>query len=99
MFFGGRCSLTAVDIDNIVRQVRFTGWTRAQNGNRTVLRGIRLVLEKIPVAVNRRTLRPRVRLYSRELLKESEIGPSASYGGTSEIMKTIIARDLTGLRA
>ena len=31
---------------NIVRQVRFTGWTQTQNGDRTVRREIRLVLKK-----------------------------------------------------
>ncbi len=34
------------DIDTIVRQVRFTGWTQTQNGDRTVRREIRLVLKK-----------------------------------------------------
>jgi type I restriction enzyme R subunit len=34
------------DIDTIVRQVRFTGWTHTQNGDRTVRREIRLILKK-----------------------------------------------------
>jgi type I restriction enzyme, R subunit len=34
------------DIDTIVRQVRFTGWTQTQNGDRTVRREIRLILKK-----------------------------------------------------
>jgi len=34
------------DIDTIVRQVRFTGWSQTQNGDRTVRREIRLVLKK-----------------------------------------------------
>lgn len=34
------------DIDTIVRQVRFTGWTETQNGDRTVRKEVRLVLKK-----------------------------------------------------
>jgi type I restriction enzyme, R subunit len=34
------------DIDTIVRQVRFTGWTRTQSGDRTVRRELRLILKK-----------------------------------------------------
>jgi type I restriction enzyme R subunit len=34
------------DIDAIVRQVRFTGWTQTQSGDRTVRREVRLVLKK-----------------------------------------------------
>jgi type I restriction enzyme R subunit len=34
------------DIDTIVRQVRFTGWTQTQNGDRTVRKEVRLVLKK-----------------------------------------------------
>jgi len=34
------------DIDTIVRQVRFTGWTQTQNGDRTVRREVRLTLKK-----------------------------------------------------
>jgi type I restriction enzyme R subunit len=34
------------DIDTIVRQVRFTGWTHTQNGDRTVRREVRLTLKK-----------------------------------------------------
>lgn len=34
------------DIDTIVRQVRFTGWTATQNGDRTVRKEVRLVLKK-----------------------------------------------------
>lgn len=34
------------DIDTIVRQVRFTGWTRTQLGQRTVRRELRLILKK-----------------------------------------------------
>ena len=35
-----------VDIDTIVRQVRFTGWSQTQNGDRTVRREVRLTLKK-----------------------------------------------------
>jgi len=31
------------DIDTIVRQVRFTGWSQNQNGDRTVRREVRLI--------------------------------------------------------
>jgi len=34
------------DIDTIVRQVRFTGWTQTQSGDRTVRREVRLTLRK-----------------------------------------------------
>jgi type I restriction enzyme, R subunit len=34
------------DIDTIVRQVRFTGWSQTQNGDRTVRREVRLTLKK-----------------------------------------------------
>ena len=34
------------DIDTIVRQVRFTGWSHTQNGDRTVRREVRLTLKK-----------------------------------------------------
>jgi type I restriction enzyme, R subunit len=34
------------DIDTIVRQVRCTGWTQTQNGNRTVRCEVRLTLKK-----------------------------------------------------
>ena len=34
------------DIDTIVRQVRFTGWTQTENGDRTVRREVRLTLKK-----------------------------------------------------
>lgn len=34
------------DIDTIVRQVRFTGWSNTQNGDRTVRREVRLILKK-----------------------------------------------------
>ena len=34
------------DIDTIVRQVRFTGWSQTQNGDRTVRREVRLTLNK-----------------------------------------------------
>ena len=59
------------DIDTIVRQVRFTGWTQTQNGDRTVRREIRLVLKKYGLPVDRRALRPRVRLYPGELLRRA----------------------------
>ncbi len=35
-----------IDIDTIVRQVRFTGWSNTQNGDRTVRREVRLILKK-----------------------------------------------------
>jgi len=34
------------DIDTIVKQVRFTGWTATQSGDRTVRREVRLILHK-----------------------------------------------------
>ena len=34
------------DIDTIVRQVRFAGWSQTQNGDRTVRREVRLTLKK-----------------------------------------------------
>jgi type I restriction enzyme R subunit len=34
------------DIDTIVRQVRFTGWSKTQNGDRTVRKQVRLILNK-----------------------------------------------------
>jgi hypothetical protein len=42
-------------------------------------------------------MRFRHTLQSRSYVLHGQI--QASYGGTSEIMETIIARDLTGLRA
>lgn len=34
------------DVDTIVKQVRFTGWSTTQNGDRTVRREVRLILRK-----------------------------------------------------
>jgi type I restriction enzyme R subunit len=34
------------DVDTIVRQVRFTGWSQTQSGDRTVRRELRLILKK-----------------------------------------------------
>jgi len=36
----------ARDIDMIVKQVRFTGWSHTQEGDRTVRKELRLVLKK-----------------------------------------------------
>ena len=46
------------DIDTIVRQVRFTGWSETQNGDRTVRREVRLTLKKYGLGVRATTERP-----------------------------------------
>jgi len=48
-----------------------------------------------PLRLGERRLQQHARVNRRPGLAASQ----SSYGGTSEIMKTIIARDLTGLRA